>query len=275
MRKIHKITNIALIFMLIGVVCQSFAYSLPSSREILRVPFDVKYGRLKTLQKIIQTVNQIDNYKIEKENIEKLATKATKYPQYTQVIIDGLTDFRHKRRLVEALAKRDPQKPNFDVTISPENLFPIKEITERLKSQQKSGQFRVESSKYEEDEIEISLFLQPNNEKIASINLYVGNNLEVEKPNPNLSPSLREVLWNERSGYFERPSGGEIERMYYNLNWWAGISNFWIEPILRGKGIADIWLNNYIKPYLLKNGFELAGPESISDFDTKAPRSCL
>ncbi|MBU4311337.1 MAG: hypothetical protein KJ706_01300 [Candidatus Omnitrophica bacterium] len=49
--------------------------------------------------------------------------------------------------------------------------------------------------------------------------------------------------------------------MYYNLNWWAGISNFWIEPILRGKGIADIWLNNYIKPYLLKNGFELAGPE--------------
>ena len=85
MRKIHKITNIALIFMLIGVVCQGFAYSLPSSREILRVPFDVKYGRLKTLQKIIQTVNQIDNYKIEKENIEKLATKATKYPQYTQV----------------------------------------------------------------------------------------------------------------------------------------------------------------------------------------------
>jgi GNAT superfamily N-acetyltransferase len=242
------------------LVCSSIAYS----KDIfsLRVPFDAKYDRLKILNDIVETINTIDDYLGEKENLEKLAAEAMKEPQYTKVIIDGLMDFRHKRRFAEALANKDPQRPNLDISVPPERLFPIKEISQILKLQDKADQFRTESPKYEKGHIEMSLFLKKGDEKIATISLYVPDNiLEVSKHNPKLSRSMEGVLWNDRSGYFERPAGEETERVYYNLNWWAGISGFWIRPSLRKKGLASIWVNSYIEPYLLKSGFELFGPE--------------
>ncbi|MFC1674978.1 hypothetical protein ACFL1K_03735 [Candidatus Omnitrophota bacterium] len=165
------------------------------------------------------------------------------------------------------------RRPRFNLATAADELLPRGEIKKIMDSGNKKGELETRVIVYREDEIRISLLFKWIEEttygkkayevedEVASLTLRVENTLRVAYGNRVLDNFLRDILWNDTSGYREgmiqdSAGGQKTARFYYNLNWMAVIKKFEIHDSLRGKGIGYAWYNSIIEPYLRGCGFD-------------------
>ena len=241
-----KIANMAIIVTMTWLFLYThIAYSKDISS--LRVPIEIDKNKIVTA--LISEFKKTDN-------MDSLLGYATKYPELIKLIVDSLPDFEAKREFIYYLEMQDATRPNFNLQIIPQNLFPIEEISKSIGLRREDMTSAITSFEPETAPLMIAS-IKYRDTVLAEIVIKPRRTLVVSKKyQEHLPEDIREVLWDETaSGYCASETG--ITRVYYNLNWRAEIVKFVLSPSLQGKGIGPIWYRNYIEPYLRNCGFSI------------------
>jgi glucosamine-6-phosphate deaminase len=163
----------------------------------------------------------------------------------------------------------ESHQPKFDLTVSPESLFPVEEIERALQVKGEVATLSAEVKVISWQEDRINIRLVSSGRILAHIYLGIADRLRVtdsfvEKLKLHLPEEFKAILWNDHSTYEDRPPDhlGVFSRIYNDLNPRAQITTFVLdEPLLQRRGVGTVWYQKYIEPYLIKCGFRVAAVE--------------
>ena len=146
------------------------------------------------------------------------------------------------------MASSPIKKPCFDPRVPAQRLFPMKEIAAR---RGKAPELRI--GEYSETSIKISVLC--GREDAARLIVEATNRLLVVRATPDLSRSVRDLVWTDKSDFNDwNPNPPWVRRTYSSLNWYADITCF--EMLV--KGLGALWYEKHLEPYFKARGFTIA-----------------
>lgn len=185
-------------------------------------------------------------------SIDALADYVKDHLEMAPRVVDDLfmpEDLDLVVQFIEMLSARDPTRLKFDMSIPPESLFPMQEISTWLSNQGRAGTLKVRRGTADsEDRRQLSLILIENGaeQSIADIDIQTRNKLIFDRPHETILSFIQQVVWRTGSG-----SRGNKVQTFYNLNWMASIHHFEMHAGLFG----EVWYLQYVEPYLRRCGF--------------------